>query len=195
MPSISERKKLNEILPAPCFAGYLCPAFSAESFGPKSLYRLEQEWTSQNGKTLSLSDLKGKPTIVALIFTSCPATCPLIVSDMKSLDSKLNKNQRKNVRYALFSIDPARDTPAALLSFSKKMKLDERWTLLTSKPEHVRELSVVLGFNYKPLDDGDFTHSTTVFLLSADGEVIAKKESVSDEKQFMEKVRSQAERK
>jgi protein SCO1/2 len=174
----------------PIFLIICAPAFSAESFGPKSLYRLEQQWTSQNGKTQFLSDLKGKPTIAAMIFTSCPATCPVIVSDMKSLDSRLTKTQRNNVQYALFSIDPARDTPAALLSFSKKMKLDARWTLLTSKPDHVRELSVVLGFNYKPLDDGDFTHSTTVFLLSADGEVVAKKERVSDEKEFMEKVRS-----
>lgn len=149
---------------------------ATEALSEKSIYRLEQRWTSQVGKTLSLSDLKGRPAIVTMIFTSCPATCPLLVSDIKALDSQLTKSEKAETQYVLFSMDPARDTPAALLQFSRKMKLDGRWTLLTSNPDQVRELSAVLGFSYKDLEDGDFTHSTTLYLLSASGELLEKKD-------------------
>lgn len=92
---------------------------------------------------------------------------------------------------AAFSIDPTRDTPTALKKFHQKMKLDNRWTLLTSNADQVRELAAILGFGYKDLGDGDFTHSSTLFLLSADGEILARKERNSDWKEFLEKFRAE----
>lgn len=170
---------------------FSAPSAAINGLSPQSVYQLEQKWTSQKGKEQALSDLRGKPAVIAMVFTSCPATCPAIVSDMKRFDSLLSKQEKRQLQYVLFSIDPERDTPAALLAFSKKMKLDDRWTLLTSKPDQVRELSAVLGFNYKPLDDGDFTHSTTVYLLSAGGELIAQKQRESDTSGFLEQVKRQ----
>ena len=167
-------------------------AFSADtSEDSKSLFQLEHKWTSHQSKVYSLKDLGGLPAVVTMTFASCPGACPLMVSDIKSFDRLLSKNEKKKIKYITFSIDPARDTPAALTDFYKKMKLDNRWMLMTSNKDQVLEMAAVLGFSYKDIGDGDFTHSTSLYLLSADGVLLARKERSSDWKEFLDKFRSE----
>lgn len=162
-------------------------AFSAGGEDSKSIFQLEHKWTSHQNKIYSLKDLGGLPTVVTMTFASCPGACPLMVSDIKSFDRLLSKKEKKKIKYVTFSIDPARDTPAALTEFYKKMKLDNRWMLMTSNADQVREMAAVLGFSYKDIGDGDFTHSTSLYLLSADGVLLARKERSSDWKEFLDK--------
>ena len=166
-------------------------AESPTPFPADSIFQLKQKWTSQDGKTLQLSDLSGHPTVITMTFASCPGACPLMVNDMKSFDQSLNKKMKKQLRFATFSIDPVRDTPEALKKFYAKMHLDKRWTLFSSDNEQVRELAAVLGFNYKDLGDGDFTHSTTVYLLSANGRILAKKERQGEWAEFTAKLKEE----
>ena len=155
----------------------------------KSIIQLEQKWTSHQNKIYSLQDLGGLPAVVTMTFASCPGACPLMVSDIKSFDRLLSKKEKKKIKFIAFSIDPARDTPAALTEFYKKMKLNSRWHLMTSDADQVREMAAVLGFSYKDIGGGDFTHSTSLFLLSADGVLLARKERSSDWKEFLDKFR------
>lgn len=154
-----------------------------------SFYDLGHSWTTQDGKSVSLADLKGHITVVTMVFTSCPGVCPLMVSDIKLFDGELTPEERKRVRYVLFSFDPDRDTPENLKKFFNKMKLDHRWTLLTSNAEQAREISSALGFAYKDLGNGDFTHSSSLFLLSKNGEILARKERRLDWNEFLKKFR------
>lgn len=163
-------------------------AMDNQNLSNRSIYQMEQQWTTEQGKSIVLKDLGGHPTVATMIFTSCPGACPLMVSDMKAFDKQLSKKEKKNLRYVAFSIDPARDTPANLLLFAKKMKLDPRWTLLTSNADQVREMAAVLGFSYKSVGE-DFTHSTSLFLLSPAGEILSRKERSADWKDFLEKLR------
>lgn len=157
----------------------------------KSIYQLDQVWITHNNKSIKLNELAGHPAVVTMTFASCPGACPLMISDMKSFDSQLSKKQKKKIRYFTFSIDPDRDTPKALNKFHKKMHLDERWTLLTSQSDEVREMAAALAFSYKDVGDGDFTHSTSLFLLSSDGELLARKERSADWKEFLDKLKDQ----
>ena len=158
---------------------------------PESIYQIDQTWTDQSGKTLTLKDLVGKPAVATMTFTSCPGACPLMVSDVKGFDKLLTKAEKKKIRFITFSIDPEHDTPAALTAFYKKMRLDKRWTLLTSNADQAREMAALFGFSYKDLGNGDFTHSTSLFLLSANGEILSRKERSSDWKEFLDKFRAQ----
>jgi protein SCO1/2 len=160
-----------------------------KALGSASIYQLDHRWTNQDGAVNALKDLQGRPAVVAMIFTSCKATCPFIVSEIKALDTQLTKTDKRGFQYILFSIDPARDTAAALKAFAKKMKLDNRWTLLTSNADQVREIAAVLGYGYKAQSGGDFTHSTVLVLLSAEGEVIATKDSNIQTAEFVSKMK------
>ena len=165
--------------------------FSAAAEDSKSIFQLEHKWTSHQNKIYSLQDLGGLPAVVTMTFASCPGACPLMVSDVKYFDRLLSKKERKKIKYIAFSIDPKRDTPAALTTFYKKMKLDNRWLLMTSNDDQVREMAAVLGFSYKDIGGGDFTHSTSLFMLSADGVLLARKERSSDWKEFLDKFRTE----
>lgn len=167
----------------------VCASSAALANPAASLYDLEQSWTTQGGKPMPLKDLKGHAVVTTMVFTSCPGACPMMVNDMKHFDEQLSPAEKKEVRYVLFSIDPKRDTPEALQKFAQKMKLDERWTLLTSTPEQARELAAALGFSYKDLGGGDFTHSSSLFLLSKSGEILSKKERKFDWTEFLKKLR------
>lgn len=155
-----------------------------------SIYLLNQTWRNQQNEPFELKKIAGYTTVVTMIFTSCPGACPMMVSRMMNFDSKLSKDEKKMVRYLLFSIDPKRDTPKVLLDFQKKMKLDNRWTLLTSDERQIRELSVALGFNYKQMESGDFTHSTTIYLLSATGKILATQVEGTNWSEFLSKLKN-----
>lgn len=170
-------------------------AYDNTNLPSKSIYQLDQKWTTEKNKIFSLSDLSGAPTVITMVFTSCPGACPLLISDMKSFDRELKSGERKKIHYAAFSIDPDRDTPEALQKFFKKMKLNDRWTLLTSTKDQVRDMAAILGFSYKYLGDADFTHSTSLFLISSQGEILSRKERGDDWKDFLRKFRSEINRK
>jgi len=160
--------------------------------GTSSIYDLDQKWINHEGKESPIKDLGGKPAVVSMIFTSCPGACPMVINNMKSFDKELTKVQKSSINYYAFSIDPKRDTPEVLAKYVAKMDLDSRWTLFTSNADYARELAVAFGFNYKVLENGDFTHSTTIFLLSEKGEILAKHEPQESWDGFLTKLKEQA---
>src|SRR6185436_19077243 len=55
----------------------------------KSLYLLDSKWTSDVGREIKLGVLRGRPQIVAMFFTHCEYACPILVSELKTIESKL----------------------------------------------------------------------------------------------------------
>ncbi len=139
----------------------------------QSLYQLESTWTTDAGRPLPLRALRGKPRIVAMVFTSCEFACPIIVNDMKRLAAALPPERREQIGFTLISFDPERDTPEKLRAFRARMELPEaNWTLLRGAADDVRELAALLGVNYRRDARGQFAHSNLLTLLNADGEVV-----------------------
>ena len=138
-----------------------------------SLYGLTGTWTDQGGKALQLASFAGRPVVVAMIYTSCRAACPLTVADMRAIEKKLDAATQSRVHFVLVSFDPARDAPAALQRLALEQGLDlGRWTLLTGTADDVRDLAAVLGMKIRPVH-GEFVHSSIITILDARG-VIAK---------------------
>ena len=138
----------------------------------KSLYQLESKWTSDVGKTISLSVLRGRPQIVAMFFTQCEYSCPIVVNDMRRLETLLPADVLAKSEFLLVSFDTKRDTPEALAAFRKKERLPARnWTLLHGGADDVRELAALLGINYAQDARGQFAHSAIITVLNAEGEI------------------------
>ncbi len=96
-----------------------------------SILELDLALVDQDGRALRLADLGGHVTVAAMIYSSCTAVCPRVTEDMKALEGQLGRAARADVRFVLFSLDPGRDTPAALRRFSMDHHLDAaRWRLL-----------------------------------------------------------------
>ena len=145
------------------------------SLPPDSVYQLHSSLSDQNGMRRTLDVSKGHVAFLAMFYSHCANVCPLIVETLKKTEDALGDAQRSQLRTTLVSLDPARDTPERLKQLAARRNIDEtRWTLLTTDAKTVRKVAAVLGVQYRQLKNGEFNHSSVLFLLDRDGRVIAR---------------------
>jgi len=160
-----------------------------------SVYQLSVPITDAQGKTWDWTQLRGKPRIVSMFYTSCQYMCPLIVESGKAVERALPAAERAKVGVVLLSLDPAHDTPPVLREMAKQRKVDPaQWTLAASSEADVRRLAGVLGVRYRALGDGNFNHTSALVLLDAEGRIVARTEQVgaTPDPAFVAAVRAQA---
>ena len=143
-----------------------------------SVYDLDATWRDQHGRARTLASLRGRPRLVAMIYTHCATTCPLTVADLKRVE-----RETADVDFVLVSLDPERDAPARLAAFAREHALgDDRWTLLAGRDDdEVRELAAALGVRYRRLSPAELAHSNTLTLLDADGAVAWQRAGLGDD--------------
>jgi protein SCO1 len=124
------------------------------------------------GREIKLSALRGRPQVVAMFFTHCEYACPILVSELLTIERSLPPEVLGKVDFLLVSIDSKRDTPAALATFREKRQLTrKRWTLLRGEADDAREIAALLGVNYTEDARGQFAHTNLITVLNAEGEV------------------------
>ncbi len=146
-------------------------ALHASPLPDRSLFHLKSKWQNQNGKTVELKELRGKKTLLAMVYLSCEYICPMIISDMKSIEGKLELENRDQIQFVLVSFDPEKDKPPVLKTAMNNRKLDpKRWQILTAASDSdVRDLAVLLDFKYQKTTPGEYSHSYLVIVLDEDG--------------------------
>ncbi|MEW6776132.1 MAG: SCO family protein [Bdellovibrionota bacterium] len=146
-------------------------AEKAPGFPSDSLYQLESSWLTQDGKEIRLGSLAGSPVVIALVYTSCKASCPLILGDFRKIHKNLSENASR-ISFVLVSMDPDRDTPGRLKEFEKGQKFPApgRWVLLNGKEESVRELAAALNVSYRKTGK-EFAHSNVITVLDPTGKI------------------------
>jgi protein SCO1/2 len=157
-------------------------AFSGDL--PKnSIYNLKSVWKDQNNSSVQLKDFAGTKVIIGMVYTKCPHACPLTISKIKDIEKQVDGLTKEKYKIVLASFDSKRDTPEQLKKFIKSRSLDEsRWIFLSPENETIaRELAVVLGVNFKELEDGEFSHSNVITALDEKGVRLSKIESLSAE--------------
>jgi protein SCO1/2 len=68
------------------------------------------------GQPVSLSSLHGKAVLVTFVYTHCVDVCPLIVANLAAARRQLG-SEAKHLAILAVTVDPRRDTPAAIRSF------------------------------------------------------------------------------
>lgn len=169
---------LTSLLMIPLLLEARTPPAKGRPLPSDSLYNLDAQWLNQNGKSVALSDFRGAPVIISMVYLKCTYSCPLTVVQMKEVEKALTPEMKKKTQFLLATFDSINDTPAALLQYAHKNHLDNPlWTFLTTKNEtSVRELSALLDFKYKKLDSGEFEHSYALIALDTDGKIIGRTE-------------------
>ncbi len=144
-----------------------------------SVYQLESVWRSQEEKRIALSRFRGRPIVIAMIFTWCEYACPRTLADLKAIEAKLTVADRKRVRFILVSFDSEKDKPAVLKRYALENELDlSRWTLLNGSEADVRELAAVLGIQYKRSKTVGFSHSNLITVLDTEGRVAHRQNGI-----------------
>jgi protein SCO1 len=121
----------------------------------------------QNGKTISLASLKGKPALVAFIHTQCEGPCELITAEMKSVARNLGPRFKSEVTMVLITTEPNEDGSRELLAYAKKQGVNaDGWVFLTGAAAEIRRLLALYGV---AAEDDKSDHVLELFLLGADG--------------------------
>jgi protein SCO1/2 len=148
-------------------------------FTRNSLYQADGSFTDDSGKTFRLADLRSRPVVVNMFFATCGYACPLTVTDLLAVQSRLSPELRKDAVFVLVSFDLARDTVEALAKYRSARQLDANWILLRGDDASVRELAALLGVKYKQEADGSFAHSNVFTILNREGEIVHQRTGLS----------------
>lgn len=147
-------------------------AMAASHAVETSIYALPLPLVDQHGRSVDLGVGRGHPVLVSMFYGSCTTACPLIIAKLRAIEAGLTEAERADLRVVMVSFDPARDTPASLAALAAHHHLDERWSLLTTGEDAVREVSALLGVRYKRRANGDFDHSSVIAVLDRDGTIV-----------------------
>lgn len=150
---------------------------SANASGPApsaSLYQSEVALTDQNGRVFHLADLRGQPVLVSMFYSSCQMVCPMIFETIRATLAKGGKPAQDGVRVLMVTVDPERDSVAALKKTAAAHNADDHWQLARANASGTREVAALLGVQYRRLADGDFNHSSTILLLDTEGRITAR---------------------
>lgn len=140
-----------------------------------SIYHLKVELIDQAGHAAPLGARRGRPQLVSMFYASCQMVCPMIVDSMQATWKALPVDARRRLDLLAVSFDPARDSVAVLGSYAGRRHLAAPpWTLARTSAAQARQLSGVLGLQYRQLPDGEFNHSSELILLDAEGRIVAR---------------------
>lgn len=169
---------------------WVASVHSAPKTPGDSIYQLPLVMTTQDNQQHSLDMYRGKLTLVSMFYASCPDVCPLLIDTLKQIDRQLSAAERKQLRVLLVSLDPKRDTPAALQELAGTHRMDlSRWSVAQTSVANVQKLAAVLGVQYRQLPDGNFNHSSIITLLDRDGRMIGHTSTLGHvEPEFVKKL-------
>lgn len=143
---------------------------------------------NQDGQQVSLHDMVKidpetgdtipKIVVANFFFTHCATICPGMTSNIKKLQESIKKSQKVGdrtadfVQFLSFSVDPDRDSVAALKKWADRFQINpENWWLLTGNKKTIYDLSLK-HMNLSVQDpqgvDTGFFHTDVIVLIDRD---------------------------
>ena len=96
--------------------------------------------TESSGRMMTRQDLLGNIWVADFIFTTCGGACPMMSSNMKQLQNTLNDST--DVKLVSITVDPERDSPAALAEYAKRYGArPDQWYFLTGDSNAIQALA------------------------------------------------------
>ncbi len=138
---------------------------------------LDLTFTDEAGEPVILRELIDGPTILSLVYYTCPNVCPRILGSVAQLLGRLNPEAGEPLNVITLSFDET-DTPTVARQRKKnflkaigKPFPEERWHFLTGDPTAIRRLTDAVGFNFQRQGEA-FEHPAALMVLSPSGKVV-----------------------
>ncbi len=97
-------------------------------------------FTNQDGKIITEKDIKGKIVVVSYFFATCKGICPRMNENMSKVYKAFRGN--KDVMILSHTVDPNKDTVAALKAYSLRFDADaDQWMFLTGDKKQLYEMA------------------------------------------------------
>ncbi len=130
---------------------------------------------ADDGKPITLADLKGKIWVSEFFFTSCAGICVEMNTNMMRVQKAFADNP--DVSIVSFTVDPQTDTVEILREYRKNYDaLDGKWFFVTGEKKAIYRLArhgfKLTAQEVKPQEEGgltDFIHSDRFVLVDRKG--------------------------
>jgi protein SCO1/2 len=124
------------------------------------------------GRAFRLHELRGKPLVVSLIYTSCYHTCPLIVENLERAVRVARQTLgRDSFTVLTVGFDSANDTPQRMRAYARGHGIAlDNWLFASADAATIAALADELGFIYIVSPRG-FDHLAQTTVVSTEGRV------------------------
>jgi protein SCO1 len=157
--------------------------------GPLPVYGQVADFalTNQDGRVVSLADLRGHVWVADIIFTRCPGPCLKMSRQMQELQQSLPS--QTGTRLVSLTTDADYDTPPILKSYAARFNADtNRWIFLTGTTRQIANLAIdslkLTAIAKKPEErqspEDLFVHSTIFVLLDKEARLRGIFETVGE---------------
>ena len=120
-------------------------------------------------RPVSLAALRGKVVLVTFVYTQCPDVCPLIVSNLATAQRGLGREAQR-VQVLAVTVDPRRDTPAAIRTFLSARGASGRMDYLLGSRAQLQRTWKAWGVGvYTDKHHITAGHSSIVYGITASG--------------------------
>ena len=125
------------------------------------------QFTNQDGNIVTNQTFVNKIYVADFIFLSCPTICPKMTKEMYNAYLPFMNDDR--ILFISHTIDPDRDSVAALKAYSKSLGVSSnKWHFVTGSQDSILKLSEYSYFSAAFPDStspGGFTHSGGLLLV------------------------------
>ena len=132
----------------------------------------DYEFRNTDGQQLSLSELRGKPMVVSMIYTSCHHVCPLITQNLEekvAIARDAFGDDQFNV--VTIGFDWRVDTAEQMRLYATSRRIDQtHWYFLSGDAPTIEAVAKDLGFQYFASAKG-FDHLSQTTIVDADGRI------------------------
>jgi protein SCO1/2 len=140
----------------------------------------ELEFTDEEGNTVKLADLFGKPVILTLVYFSCPGICTPLLNELSRVVQQSRMVPGKDFRMITISFDPDEGHELAklkrtnmLAAMEQNRPAPEEWRFLVGDEENISRIADAVGFRYVRDKNGiDYVHAASVMFLSPEGKIV-----------------------
>ncbi|MDH3590074.1 MAG: SCO family protein [Gammaproteobacteria bacterium] len=135
----------------------------------------ETSLRDHSNAALDRDSFRNRWDILFFGFTHCPDICPTTLFELRQLSNSLNDLAvARQPRIWLISIDPQRDTPEVLNAYISNF--GDSYHAATGSEEQIAQFAGGLGVAYQRIPEGDdytMAHTTALFLVNPDAELVA----------------------
>lgn len=132
----------------------------------------DHAFLDRRGRTVRLSEFRGRPLVISLIYTACVHTCPLITQSLdRAVEEAVDTFGAGSFTVATVGFDAANDKPARMRAFATAQGIDRAgWRFLSADHETIDGLSEDIGFIFFRSSQG-FDHLAQTTVIDAEGRV------------------------
>ena len=132
----------------------------------------DHRFVNEQGISVSMASLRGKPLVISMVYSSCYKICPMTIRHLsRVVDKARDTLGEQSFNVAVIGFDTQYDSPQAMKYFAKQQGIDDKnWNILSADPDTINALIKQLGFQFFTSPNG-FDHVVQATVVDAKGEI------------------------